>query len=270
MRGKNQKNLPPLLERYELKFMIPLEMIEPISEFAAVYCSPDKYSLQAESGFYRVNNLYLDSPGYLFLRKRMEGAENRFNMRVRSYGDHPTMPYFLEIKQKTGGVIRKYRTSVTDTEWYKVWTEPGFESREKKDGSSEAKNRALFERMIFTYDVSPKVLTQYVRKAYVSDVDDYARVTFDRNLRFMPETEYNLVPREEDMVPCDAETAFSPGCSVILELKCYTSQVPLWMIDLIRYFDLQRTSFSKYMTGVAEVLGLYRYDTASKVPMINW
>ncbi|MDM8549668.1 polyphosphate polymerase domain-containing protein [Desulfobacterales bacterium HSG2] len=269
MRGKSQKNLPPMLERYELKYTIPRELIEPVSDFASVYCSPDKYSLQTESGFYRVNNLYFDSPGYLFLRRRMEGAENRFNMRIRSYGDHPEMPYFLEIKQKIGNVVRKYRAPVTDREWYKVFTEPGAGFCEKNDASAEAKNRALFERSVFSYNASPKVLTQYVRKAWVSDVDDYARVTFDMDLRFMHETGYNLVPREEKMVSCDTEALFDPGCSVILELKCYTSQVPLWMIDLIRYFDLQRRSFSKYMTGVAEVFGLHRYDAASRVAMVN-
>lgn len=269
MRKNAQKEIPPLLERYELKFTIPPELIDPISDFASVYCSPDEYSLQTEKGFYRVNNLYLDSPGYLFLRKRIEGAENRFNMRIRSYSDGPDMPYFLEIKQRIGGIIRKYRSMLTDSEWHKVFTEPGFESREKDNDPIQVKNRALFERMLFSYNVSPKVLTQYVRKAYVSDVDDYARVTFDIDLRYMPETEYSLVPREQEMVSCDPETIFDPGCSVILELKCYTSRVPLWIIDLIRYFNLRRRSFSKYMTGVAEVLRLYRYDSGSRAAIFN-
>ncbi len=254
-----------LLERYELKFTIPLEMVEPISEFVSIYCSPDKYSLQTEKGFYRVNNIYLDSPQYLFLRMRNEGVANRFNMRVRSYGNHPEVPYFLEIKQRLGSVVRKHRARVINKDWYKAYTEPGFISSEKDQNAIEARNRALFERIIYSYDVSPKVMTQYVRNAWISDVDDYARVTFDKDLRFMPETTYNLVPREEEMVSCDPETVYDPDCSVILELKCYTLQVPLWMIDLIKYFDLKRRSFSKYLTGVRELFGMYCYDTASNV-----
>ncbi len=132
-----------MLERYELKFTIPMDMIKPISDFASVYCSPDKYSLKAKDGFYRVNNLYLDSPNYIFLQKRIDGAENRFNMRVRSYGDSPEMPYFLEIKQKIGSVVRKYRATVTDDEWYKVYTEPGFESRENNSNPAEVKNSSI-------------------------------------------------------------------------------------------------------------------------------
>jgi len=267
MRNKNQKNLPPRLERYELKFTIPMDLIQPVSDFASVYCSPDKYSLNTPDGFYRVNNLYFDSPNYHFLYQRLYGSDNRFNMRVRSYGDTPAMPYFLEIKQKKGGIIRKYRSPVFDSNWYKVFTEPGFESKEYINNDSKTKNRNLFQRLLYTYNASPKVLTQYIRKAWVSDVDDYARVTFDIDLRYMHETNYNLVPDDEIMASCDLENAFDPGCSVILELKCYTQYVPLWMIDLIRYFDLQRRSFSKYMTGLLEVAGINRYYQNIRIPI---
>jgi len=263
MKGESQKGLPPLIERFEMKFTIPFSMIHPISEFASVYCSPDKYSLGSENGYYKVNNLYFDSPEYLFLRMRLTGVQNRFNMRVRSYGDEVRMPYFLEIKQKTGQTIKKYRAMVTNPDWYKVYTEPGYELHNETDDPLEIRNRNLFERMIYSYNASPKVLKQYIRKALVSDVDDYARVTFDRELRYTPENEYNLVPNNDLMVSCDPETVFDPDCSVVLELKCYTAFVPLWMIDLIRYFNLQRRSFSKYMTGVREVLGLNVYSSPS-------
>ena len=269
MNGEAQKVLPPQIDRLEMKFTIPYSMIDPISEFASVYCSLDKYSIQSENGYYMVNNLYFDSPEYLFLRMRLMHVQNRFNLRVRSYGCDVGMPYFLEIKQRTGQIIRKYRAKVTDQEWYKVYTEPGYESHNESDDPLETRNRKLFERMIYSYNASPKVLTQYIRKAWVSDVDDYARVTFDKELMYSPETDYNLVPNENAMVSCDPETVFNSGCSVILELKCYSSLVPLWMIDMIKYFDLQRRSFSKYVTGVREVLGLFFYSSTSSVANIQ-
>lgn len=264
MRMNKQKAIPALLERYELKFMIPIEMVAPISDFALVYCHLDKYSSMVNDGFYRVNSLYLDSPGYLFLKMRLEGVANRFNMRVRSYGDNPEVPYFLEIKQKTGGVVRKFRSSVTDKDWYKAYSEPGFcgaaNTNEKED-----LNRQKFERLVYTYNAAPVILTQYLRKALVSDVDDYARITFDTALKYREERRYRPVPDEQSMTSCDHSLAFDPGCQVILELKCYTSSVPLWMIDLIRYFNLQRGSFSKYLTGASELFGLHRYDTGSRI-----
>ncbi|MDY6950412.1 MAG: polyphosphate polymerase domain-containing protein [Thermodesulfobacteriota bacterium] len=265
MTSNGQKEMPPVLERYELKYVIPKELIEPISSFVSTYCSQDKYSLHTANGYYKVNTLYLDSSDYVFVRMRMEGAEKRFYMRVRSYGDHPKMPYFLEIKQKIRNVVRKYRAPVKDGRWHWAYTKPGCELCEENGNPAEAKNRSLFQRLFFTYNVSPKLMIQYLRKAWVSDVDDYARVTFDIDLRFMPETEYNLVPREEEMAPCDPVAVLEPGYAVILELKCHTSQVPLWMIDMIKYFDLERQSISKYMAGATELFGLYRYDAVARV-----
>jgi len=268
MKNQVQKEMPVLVDRYELKYAIPLEMVDLISDFLSPYCSPDQYSNQTRNGFYRVNNLYLDSPNYRFLKNRIEGVNDRFNMRVRAYGDHSDLPWFLEIKQKTGGVVRKYRAKINETNWHHAYGEPDAVFHGNTGDILQEKNRRMFERLVYSYNVGPKVLTQYERKAWVSDVDEYARVTFDRNLRFMPETEYNLTPKEDKMVSCDPEVIFDPDCSVILELKCYALQVPLWMIDLIKYFDLTRRSFSKYMTGVAEVMGLYQYDSSSRVAAV--
>ena len=77
MSRRHQKTIPALLQRYEMKFVIPRDMIEPISDFASVYCSLDKYSAKSPSTFYRVNNLYFDTPNYLFLKRRLAGSENR-------------------------------------------------------------------------------------------------------------------------------------------------------------------------------------------------
>ena len=68
MRGIPRKGAAYLIERYESKFTIPEYLVEPISEFVSIYCLLDEYSEQAENGFYRVNNLYFDSPNYLFLK----------------------------------------------------------------------------------------------------------------------------------------------------------------------------------------------------------
>lgn len=265
MKFKEQKAIPSSLERYELKYLIPYDMIDPISEFASVYCSLDNYSRKTESGYYRVNSLYLDSPGYLFLKLRMEGAQNRFNMRVRSYGDDPALPYFLEIKQKTCGIIRKYRAKVTDKDWYKAYTEPGYKSQDDESDVANNVIKSRFERLIYTYNAEPKVMTQYLRKAFISDVDNYARITFDKHLKYRPESQYLPVPGENKMTSSDHSLVFNPGTTVIMELKCYTSQVPLWMVDLIRYFNLERQSFSKYMIGASELMNMYRYDTNSRV-----
>lgn len=268
MKKNPQNTLPPRIERYEFKYTIPYDYIAPISRFASVYCSLDKYSAATDDHFYQIRNLYFDSPDYMFLKRRMEHNPNRFNMRVRSYANSPGSLHFLEIKHKIGDVIRKYRSMGNDRLWFMPFIRPEYPSRYRPKSETEQRNRRLFERLVHTYDAAPKVMTQYRRMAWVSDVDDYARVTFDVDLCCREERRYTLIPQEHEMVACDPEVIFDPGCSVILELKCYTSYVPLWMLDLIKHFDLRRRSFSKYMTGIREVLQLCRYGNADRVSML--
>lgn len=260
-----EKITPPVLNRYELKYVIPMYLINDISDFISPYCSLDRYSEASEDYFYGVNNLYFDSPYYLFLRNRLLGCENRFNMRVRSYGDTPQLPFFLEVKQKKVDIVRKFRGRVYEKNWYEMLYDPDFQSQ-KIPNSKEKKNRALFQTLAHTYNAEPKVLTQYRRKAYVADYEEYARVTFDIELRYMKEDRFNLVPEENKMIAYDVSTYYDPGCNVILELKCYASHVPLWMVDLIRKFNLRRRSFSKYTTGVRQVIENFTFDTIDKEP----
>jgi hypothetical protein len=236
----------PVLERYELKYTIPCNLVEEISRFISPYCSLDKYSKKSPDLFYKINSLYFDTPDFLFMRRRIAREYKRFNMRIRSYGDDPRLPYFLEVKQKKGDVIKKLRAKVFDTNIKMLLNGPV--SDEFLTGDKEAPSRSAFLRMAHIYNAQPQVLVQYRRKAYISHCDDYARVTFDKELRFMEQHEYSPIPIKERMISCDVETGFDPGCSLVLELKCYTSFVPLWMIDCIKTFQLHRRSFSKYST----------------------
>jgi hypothetical protein len=113
---------------------------------------------------------------------------------------------------------------------------------------TEKSQSAINEFLYWHYllQVQPKVLTQYRRKAYLSTVDDYARVTFDRDMRYHPEPIWNVVPNEKMLQHYDHGEVFKDTQSfVILELKS-TTKVPLWIIDLIKYFNLRRESISKF------------------------
>lgn len=248
-----QVEIPNILERYELKYHIPFELIEPISDFVKPYCSLDEYSAREVNGFYVINNLYLDSPFYTFLNNRLEGAEKRFNMRIRSYGMNPVAPYFFEIKYKTGDIIRKFRTKCRYEDVEEIFNctnaveKYGFTGR-------DAQNLNLFQRLAVTYNIEPKVLTQYSRKALISEMDDYARVTFDVDLKCMEADSFTVKPDMAKMESYDYENIFQPGCNTILELKCYTANVPAWIMDLVSTFDLKRSSFSKYSNGALKIL----------------
>lgn len=246
------KAISPLyFERYELKYLIPEELVDPISKYVETYCVLDPYSEKAHDFYYGVNNLYLDTPNFLFLERRKAKLDERFILRIRSYGDTPKYPYFFEVKKKSRGFITKKRAKVFGDSWAnELLGVPG-----QTDINAEVTEdyKSHFLGLVDSYNAEPKIFTQYKRKAYFSLYDEYARVTFDKQLRYVRREHYDLSPEESLMSHYDFETNYHLGTNIILELKC-TSRVPLWMLDLITFFNLERTSFSKYMNGINEVI----------------
>ncbi len=246
------------LDRYELKYTIPQNLIEPISDYLKTYCHLDKHSLESKDLFYSINSLYFDTPNYTFLKNRLYTKSPRFNMRARSYGYEPKAPYFLEIKYKDGNIIRKYRSKIDEDEWERMFSD--FEYRTNLQGNlSEMKNKELFYQTAMKYLATPKIFTQYRRKAFISNVNEYARVTMDRDMHCYLEDNYNLTPNLDKLIPYDNEVIYAKepdkinGDSIILELKCYPDRVPLWMLDMIKEFQLIRTSFSKYVKSTLTI-----------------
>jgi SPX domain protein involved in polyphosphate accumulation len=234
---------------------MPWEYVEPMTDFLSIYCSLDYYSeiVPENNHFYKISSLYLDSPNSEFLRQRIEGKAIRFNMRARAYGDGKQAPYFLEVKNRTGisGVVKKYRATVQEHQWPDILTDPGYRPSES-ESSAEIANQELFLRLALSYNIEPKILTKYERRAFFSTVDDYARVTMDANMQYRVENDYNL-RTDYDMTNYDNETIYanntqSEGC-VVLELKCNVAEVPYWMLDMIRLFNLQQVGFSKYISS---------------------
>lgn len=240
--------LPPVVERHELKYAIPFSHVEPITRFLSIYCELDYYSALSDSSFYQVNSLYFDTRCHEFLKQRLFGKNGRFNVRVRCYGKGEEAPYFLEIKQKHGNTGVKYRATANENEWPAILTDPGYRVP-TNDSAKERANKELFLRIACCYAIEPKLLTQYQRRAFVSTVDEYARVTMDTRMRYREQNHYCLVP-DNSMISYDNQTIYSndyhSDASVILELKCNIGQVPTWMLDLIAKFQLKQQGFSKY------------------------
>jgi hypothetical protein len=242
-----EKSSPLVFDRYELKYLIPLSMVDAISDYISIYCELDPYSLSAPDHYYQVNSLYLDTCNFLFLRKKLEGAPDRFNMRIRGYGGEEL---FLELKFKSNGFVKKRRAfcrgNVLDV----------LRDDSEKGMGLATGNKHLFLNAFQSYNAEPKVLTQYKRKAYFSVYDDYARITFDKELKYMRESEFNIFPDHRLMCNYDHEGQFTEGTCVVLELKCPT-RVPLWFIDLIKKFNLTRTGFSKYTSSIMETFSQF-------------
>lgn len=239
---------PLNLERYELKYLIPLELVEPISRYVEVFCDMDYYSTISPDQYYIINSLYLDTPSLYLLRfKELAGAYN-FNMRIRSYGEIPQAPYFFEIKYKLREFVRKKRVKIQTENWAEILDEGAVPENLSVESWDTFRD---FLYMKMTYNVEPTILTQYRRKAFISHVDEYARVTFDRDLRYQETYEWCVKPTEALLCHYDHPDSFEgPGQNVILELKC-EKKIPVWMVGLIQKFELLSASFSKFGNSMA-------------------
>jgi hypothetical protein len=250
---------PRIPDRYELKYTIADSLVEPIARWIQPYCEQDRYSRLAPDGFYTINSLFLDTRGARLLRMRLVDEPYRVTLRVRSYTEQPGFPYFLEVKRRWGDAIRKARATIGAAEW-DVLVRGGLGALARALVSSGAEGARDFFDAAQTWDVRPWVMNQYRRMAFFSRIDEYARVTFDRDLRYAASPTYRMDPSHIGLAACGRFARLDPGAGCVLELKCDAGRVPLWMHELIRTFGLRRRGFSKFGCAMNAVIAQGRMD----------
>ncbi|MCC6554510.1 MAG: polyphosphate polymerase domain-containing protein [Polyangiaceae bacterium] len=239
------------MERYEYKYLVPERVVPAIREAALAVSRIDEYA--RPDGRYAIRSLYFDTPRYdLYWANEREQAD-RFKVRARCYPGNPG-PVFLEVKRRVKDVIVKTRGPVPADAWRDV-----LRGRLAPLEAVSRSARAAAERFILVVErhhLRPAVLVEYEREAYVSLVDKYARLTFDRRIVVQEKDAIDLEASPVRWRPIDhpAQTRTTePIC--VLELK-FEQRPPAWMSALVRRLDLVRYSFSKYCYGVSAALTL--------------
>jgi SPX domain protein involved in polyphosphate accumulation len=231
------------LTRREIKYQIPLEMVEPICEFIEPFCEIDKYSARSPDLYYTINSLYLDNHNMLLLERKRANLARRYSMRIRSYGENPIYPAFMEIKAKADLMINKRRCAITTPDTIE-FMKTGVAAPDNPDLKHPVLQNACYKML--RLGLKPVMMTQYRRKAYFGMFDEYSRITFDRQMRCYPETEFNIMPIERRLVNYDHEEKYrSLDGNIVLELKCEL-KVPPYFSALIKKFNLTQSSFSKF------------------------
>ncbi|NLB63215.1 MAG: polyphosphate polymerase domain-containing protein [Fibrobacter sp.] len=248
-----------LLERFELKYHIPVEWADDIGRFIAPYCEEDHYSQITPGNFYWITNLYLDSNSWTFFNWRKRGLWDRFNMRIRTYGIQPDPEgiFHFEVKRKLGRISTKSRATLKDKNPIHIFETP------EPDWEVEEKHRAFLKDFMFrveTHQARPRLLTQYKRRAWFGLNEEYSRVTIDTSMRWREENGFNYHVDPAKMNDSGYPRYFLPGTDAVLELKAPAKQVPYWMVDLIRHFDLRLRSFSKFGSAAQEFMNIYGVD----------
>ena len=104
-----------------------------------------------------------------------------------------------------------------------------------------------FEDVTQLCGAEPVLHVRYFREPWVSQVDDYGRVTFDRRLRCrLARGSLDLRAEDPSMeFYDDALTGGAWGSLVVLEIKV-EPKVPWWARTLIQRFELMQRGYSKY------------------------
>ncbi len=239
------------IERHEAKYLIPESWAQPIRDFIRPFCQPDDFA-EGDPPGYIVNTLQLDADGMPLHHAKERENNNRYKLRVRIYGETPgESPVFAETKRKIGGRVVKTRTVIPFDRWSADLVKNSF-LPPIFDSDAEAHAFIDFKRLVAMTGASPKIQLRYARESHVGISDRYSRVTFDRNLEYQRTCSWDDWGQSRRWLTMDSSVQQNqqlPFSAVILELKTL-SDVPRWMVDLVRHFDLVRCGNCKYSTAV--------------------
>ncbi len=232
--------------RHELKYVVPADLLQEIRSVAEPFCIPDPATTGTPPE-YRVTTLQLDTEGKSLHFAKERERLNRFKLRIRTYGDPGEFPEFLEIKHKQEHMIQKSRCKLSPSTFNKAFL---FNDPKPKDLNKHAEQTYWdFVRLVNELDARPVVLIRYIRESWVGKNNQSTRITFDRHLEYALTKKWSL-EKPKRWRRMDTATAFQLSFSpMILEMKS-SSQVPNWMLELVRFFSLQRVGFCKYSTAM--------------------
>ena len=228
--------------RFELKYVLNEQRARAMIPFLRCHLVPDEHADPRNNGQYAVHSLYLDSPQYTLLHGTQQGLKNRFKLRIRFYDELPQSPVFFEIKRRQNDVILKRRAAVSRLALKRLLI--GQWPRREDLATGDYGEWAALEKFCSLRDTihaRGKAFVSYLREAYVTPRDDSVRVTFDRALHA------RRFGGVFSLAGCDCYPLMHN--KVILELK-FTNRFPLWMSELVRSFNLERTSMAKYIACV--------------------
>ena len=238
------------LDRHEGKYVVPKRLLPAIRDYIRPFCRPDPNGSGAPPE-YAITTLQLDTPSLALHHAKEHDALARFKLRVRTYGKPGTSKIFLEVKRKVRDSIMKTRTSIPFEAWgedlmFNVKLNLEFRSSKEEIGFLE------FVRLVRETGARPVILMRYMRESYMSIHDQYARVSMDHNLEYQPTSDWNNWGENGRWYSVDSSLAQNKlfhFSGVVLELKTL-SDVPHWMIDLVKTFSLVRVGNCKYSNAI--------------------
>jgi len=228
--------------RYELKYRLTESRARGIAKFVSHHIPVDRYCKLQRGGDYPIVSLYLDSRNMHLCKESIDGRQNRFKLRIRSYTDEPDYPVFFEIKRRINTVIMKSRARLMHSDIVPVLSSLPLGPR---NYNVDMKALNQFQLYLASVQAKPAILIRYMRQAFEGEGDNRVRVTFDRELC------YKVADKPEVYLGGSGwqRNPVTDNGGVILEIK-FTGTYPLWLTRMVKYFDLKSRSISKFATSV--------------------
>lgn len=216
--------------RHELKFYINISEYEILREKLKNVLKQDKNSVDDEG--YHIRSLYFDNAFDSDLYEKNYGIYKRKKFRIRIY-NRSDQTIKLEKKSRYGEMVSKESISISKQEYERLLDWDYDFLRERND--SLAKDFYLY---ITSQYMSPKIIVDYIREAYIEDVEE-VRITFDKCLSAGINS-YDIF--EKDIVTVEA----IDFPLMIMEVK-FNSYLPDYIRDILQLDSHHRSAISKYV-----------------------
>ena len=246
------KNLNLHIRRFEFKYLIEERRLDKLRRSISNFVEIDPFAKELKSNFYPVTSLYFDDLDFNSYYEKLAGLKLKRKFRLRVYGTKPTrrQKAFMEIKRRDDAIVFKDRF-VSNIENLKLILNDGrYDLLPQNDKVSN-----LFVHLVRRKGLRPVVLISYKREAYFDKDNSFFRLTIDQD----------LVARKNYDIDFDASTcnAVLPGLAVV-EAK-FNRIMPAWFGMIIKSYNLNRVSFSKYCFSL-ESCGIVSASERSSFP----
>ncbi len=224
-----------------MKYLLPENLADVLVPKLLKHMDWDPYAEKKPGKKYYINSLYYDSCGFACYYEKIAGLEKRKKLRLRVYEDllNPNTKVYIEIKRKDNIIVLKDRIIASFNDCCQSFLKGDYNILRKNRPEKEI---SFINEFIWTKDYNcfkPQILISYCRSPLVGKIDQRFRVTFDSDLTAVP-ADWLTVNK--------AKIPVCPGF-VIMEVK-FNNTLPAWFHEIIKDYNLERISFSKYCMGV--------------------
>ncbi|MDQ7083711.1 MAG: polyphosphate polymerase domain-containing protein [Sulfurovum sp.] len=216
--------------RHEFKYYINYREYELLRRRLAIVLKPDPYA--DEKGNYHIRSLYFEDIHNTSLFEKQSGTLVRKKYRIRIYNIEDSI-IKLEKKSRIGQFIHKTSVSLTKEQYHKIIAN---DITFMKESQNPLLVEFYFDIIAFKY--KPNVIVDYVREAYIWDINNI-RITFDKALRTGL---YSTDIFNKDLLTVDV----LEEPKMILEIK-YDHFLPDFIRNIIQINTSQRWAISKYV-----------------------